>query len=47
MDAGLAIQSTRDLAALPVGPWPGLALLAGYAIMAVLAGAVVMRLRDA
>ena len=31
MDAGLGIQSTRDLAALPIGQWHGVALLAGYA----------------
>jgi ABC-2 type transport system permease protein len=47
MDAGLAIQSTRDLATLPIGPWPGLALLAAYALAAAMAGGIVLRLRDA
>jgi ABC-2 type transport system permease protein len=47
MDAGLAIQSTRDLASLDIGPWPGLALLAAYAAVAVVAGGVVLRRRDA
>jgi ABC-2 type transport system permease protein len=47
MDAGLAIQSTRDLAALAIGPWQGMALLSGYALAAVVAGGVGLRLRDA
>jgi ABC-2 type transport system permease protein len=47
MDAGLAIQSTRDLAALPIEGWPGLLVLAGYAAAAVIAGGLVLRLRDA
>jgi len=47
MDAGLAIQATRDLAALPVAAWPGMALLGGYAVAAVVAGAAAFRWRDA
>jgi ABC-2 type transport system permease protein len=47
MDAGLAIQSTRDLAALSIAAWPGMAVLAAYATAAVGAGAAVLRLRDA
>ena len=47
MDAGLAIQTTRDLAALPIGAWPGMAVLAAYATAAVGAGAATLRLRDA
>jgi len=47
MDAGLAIQMTRDLAALPIGAWPGMAVLAAYATAAVGAGAATLRLRDA
>jgi ABC-2 type transport system permease protein len=47
MDAGLAIQSTRELATLPIGPWQGLALLAGYALAAMAAGGMALRARDA
>ncbi len=47
MDAGLAVQSTRDLATQPIAPWWGLALLGAYAGAAVVGGAVVLRLRDA
>ncbi len=47
MDAGLAIQSTRDLATLPIRPWSGLALLACYALAAVAAGGSALRARDA
>lgn len=47
MDAGLAIESTRDLTTLPIGPWAGLALLAGYALVAVTTGGIVLRARDA
>ena len=31
MSAGLAVQATRGLDAMPVGPWQGLAVLAAYA----------------
>jgi ABC-2 type transport system permease protein len=47
MDAGLVIQSTRDLATQPIAPWWGLALLAGYALIAVVAGAIALQVRDA
>jgi ABC-2 type transport system permease protein len=47
MDAGLAIQSTRDLAALPLAAWPGMALLGTYAVAAVVVGAAAFRWRDA
>ena len=47
MTAGLAIQTTRGLDALPIAPWPGMAVLAGYAVAALVAGATVLRLRDA
>lgn len=47
MDAGLAIQNTRHLRGLPISPWAGLAVLAGYAAVALVAGAVVFRTRDA
>jgi ABC-2 type transport system permease protein len=47
MNAGLAIQSTRNLSELPIGPWAGLGVFAAYAIAAALAGAVLFQLRDA
>jgi ABC-2 type transport system permease protein len=47
MTAGLAIQATRDLNTLPIGPWPGLGVLALWAAAALLAGCLVLRLRDA
>ena len=47
MDAGLSIQSTRDLAAAHIGPWAGIGVLSLYAVAAVVAGSVVFRLRDA
>ncbi|GAA3381792.1 hypothetical protein GCM10020369_01110 [Cryptosporangium minutisporangium] len=46
MDAGLAIQSTRDLAAAHIGPWAGLGVLSAYAAAAVVAGLVLFQLRD-
>jgi ABC-2 type transport system permease protein len=47
MDAGLAIQSTRHLGGLPISPWAGLAVLAVYAAVALVAGGLVFRTRDA
>jgi len=47
MDAGLAIQTTRDLPALPIAAWPGMAVLATYTAAAVAGGAATLRLRDA
>jgi ABC-2 type transport system permease protein len=47
MDAGLAIQSTRNLAAEHIGPWAGLGVLSAYTVATVLAGLVVFQLRDA
>lgn len=47
MDAGLAVQATRGLTTLPIEPWHGLAILAGYAVVAVAAGGVALWLRDA
>jgi ABC-2 type transport system permease protein len=46
MTAGLAIQATRDLDRLPIGPWAGLGVLAAWAAAAVLAGGVVFTVRD-
>ena len=47
MDAGLAIQATRNFAADHIGPWAGVGLLGTYAAVVVLAGGVAFRLRDA
>ena len=47
MQAGLAIQATRNLRALPISPWVGLGVLAAWAAAALLAGALVLRFRDA
>jgi ABC-2 type transport system permease protein len=47
MTAGLAIQATTGLRALPIGPWRGLGVLAAYAAAALLAGGLLLRLRDA
>jgi ABC-2 type transport system permease protein len=46
MDAGLAVQATRGLDHLAIGPWAGLAVLAGYAAAGLAAGAVAFRYRD-
>jgi ABC-2 type transport system permease protein len=47
MTAGLAIQATKGLDDLPIGPWAGLAVLACYAAGALLVAAVLIRIRDA
>jgi ABC-2 type transport system permease protein len=47
MTAGLAIQATTGLRALPIAPWAGLGVLAAWAAGALLAGGVLLRLRDA
>ena len=47
MTAGLAIQATTNLRSQPIGPWAGLGVLAGWAAAALLAGGVVLRMRDA
>jgi ABC-2 type transport system permease protein len=47
MNAGLAIQATTGLRSLPLSPWAGLGVLAAWAGGALLAGGVVLRLRDA
>jgi len=47
MDAGLAIQHTRDVSDLPIGPWAGLGVLAAWAGAALLAATAALRLRDA
>jgi ABC-2 type transport system permease protein len=47
MTAGLAVQATTNLQALPIGPWAGLGVLAAWAGAALLAGGSLLRLRDA
>jgi len=47
MTAGLAIQATTGLHSLPISPWAGIGVLAGWAAAALLAGGILLRLRDA
>lgn len=47
MSAGMAVQATRGLDTMPVGPWQGLAVLAAYAATAVVLGGVLFQVRDA
>lgn len=47
MTAGLYVQVTVGLQALPLAPWQGLGVLALWALGALILGAVVLRLRDA
>jgi ABC-2 type transport system permease protein len=47
MTAGLAIQATTGLRSLPVSPWTGLGVLAAWAAAALLAGSLLLHLRDA
>ncbi len=46
MTAGLAIQATTGLRSLPISPWAGLGVLAAWAAAALLAGGLLLRLRD-
>jgi ABC-2 type transport system permease protein len=45
--AGLNIQATTGLHSLVISPWAGLGVLAAWAAAALLAGGLVLRLRDA
>jgi ABC-2 type transport system permease protein len=45
--AGLAIQATTNLRNLPIAPWAGLGVLAAWAGGTLLAGGLLLRLRDA
>jgi ABC-2 type transport system permease protein len=47
MSAGLAVQATVDVSSLPIGPWPGLGVLAAWAAGALVLGAVLLHRRDA
>ncbi len=47
MSAGLAIQTTRNLTSLPISPWLGLGVLAGWASGALVVALLVLEARDA
>jgi ABC-2 type transport system permease protein len=47
MSAGLAVQATVDVDALPIGPWHGLGVLALWALAALLAGGLLFERLDA
>ena len=47
MTAGLEIQATANIRALPLTPWQGLGVLAAWAAGALLLGGLALRLRDA
>jgi ABC-2 type transport system permease protein len=47
MSAGLAVQATTDLGSLPLSPWAGLGVTAGWAAAALLTGGLLLRVRDA
>jgi ABC-2 type transport system permease protein len=47
MTAGLNIQATTGLRGLPLTPWQGLAVLAAWAAGTLLAGGLLLRIRDA
>ncbi|MEZ0069924.1 ABC-2 type transport system permease protein [Streptacidiphilus sp. MAP12-20] len=47
MPAGLAVQATRNLQQLPIGPWAGLGVLAGWTAAALVLGTALLRTRDA
>ena len=47
MSAGLAIQTTTDLHNLPLRPWAGLGVTAGWATAALVAGGLLLCTRDA
>jgi ABC-2 type transport system permease protein len=47
MTAGLAIQATNNLRSLPIAPWAGLGVLAGWSVVSLLIGGALLRRRDA
>jgi ABC-2 type transport system permease protein len=47
MNAGTAIEATRDLASMPIGPWEGLGVLAVWTAAALLTGGIALHMRDA
>ena len=46
MSAGLAIQATANLRDMPISPWAGFGVLAAWTVGAMLAGGLLLRLRD-
>ena len=46
MTAGLDIQATTNIRALPLTPWQGLGVLAAWAATALLLGGLALRHRD-
>jgi ABC-2 type transport system permease protein len=46
MSAGLAVQATTDLHNLPLNPWAGLGVTAGWAASALVVGGLLLRKRD-
>jgi ABC-2 type transport system permease protein len=47
MTAGLSVQATTNLRSLPIAPWAGLGILAGWALASLIFGGALLRLRDA
>lgn len=47
MTAGLTIQATRDLQTLPISPWSGLAVTAGWSTASLLTATLLHHTRDA
>ncbi len=47
MTAGLTIQATTNLHSLPIAPWTGLGVLAAWSAAALLAGGLLLQVRDA
>ncbi|MFZ0387852.1 MAG: ABC transporter permease [Solirubrobacteraceae bacterium] len=47
MNAGLAIQDTTNLRHLPIAPWAGLGVLAAWAAVSLIVGALLLHFRDA
>ncbi|WP_049574208.1 ABC transporter permease subunit [Nonomuraea sp. SBT364] len=47
MNAGLTVQATAGLQALPLSPWAGLGVLAAWAAAALTAGGLLLKHRDA
>jgi ABC-2 type transport system permease protein len=47
MTAGLDIQATANIRALPLSPWQGLGVLAAWAAGALLLAGLTLQLRDA
>jgi len=47
MSAGLAVQATRNLSQLPIGPWAGMGVLAAWSLAMLLVGGTLLRLHDA